>query len=434
MEQREAQDLVSYIDRSPSPFHAVREAAERLREAGFRELDEREPWELRPGDCFYVVRDGGTLAAFELGTDAPEDTGFRLIGAHTDSPGLRIKPQPEVVREGYRQLGVEIYGGALYSTWLDRDLSIAGRVVVQAESGALATCLLRFEQPCMRIPNLAIHLNRGVNDGLTLNAQQHMVPVWGLGDRAGFSLREALSSELLREGVAVRPEAVLGWDLALYPVEPSRIGGGGNELIFAPRLDNLAGCHGALRALLGARGARKATRGIVLFDHEEVGSESARGAGSSMLRQLLSRVQEAYGQPSEGKLARALARSFFVSSDMAHAVHPNYADRHEPGHRPLLGFGPVIKSNANVRYATDGETWAMFEMLAQDVGTPIQRFVVRSDLGCGSTIGPVSAASLGMRTVDVGNPMLSMHSCREMAAVADVAPMIRVLTRFFERE
>ncbi len=430
MDRAEAQDLLAFIDASPSPFHAVAESERRLVEAGFRRLHERDEWQLTPGDKIYVIRDGASLAAFELGTEPAEEHGFRLIGAHTDSPGLRIKPQPELARDGMRQLGVEVYGSPLYSTWLDRDLSLAGRVAVRSEHGLVETHHVRFEGARMRIPNLAIHLNRGVNDGLTLNAQQHLVPVWGLGDKAGFSLRDALRSELERHGTALRAESILGWDLGLFPVEPSRFGGHDDELIFAPRIDNLAGCHGALRALLESRGARPATRGIVLFDHEEVGSESARGAGSLFLRTLLCRLLEAHGPYAETRLARAVSRSFLVSSDTAHGVHPNYSDRHEPGHRPVLGQGPVIKSNSNARYATDGETWALFELFASRADAKVQRFVVRSDLGCGSTIGPMSAAKLGMRTVDVGNPMLSMHSCREMAAVADVAPMIRVLSAF----
>jgi aspartyl aminopeptidase len=424
-----ARDLLDYIERSPSPFHAVEETARRLREAGFRELREADAWQLAPGDRFFITRDGGSIAAFEIGTDAPEDAGFRLIGAHTDSPTLRVKPQPEVVRESYRQMAVEVYGGALYSTWLDRDLAIAGRVVVKGDAG-IQSHLLSMHELVLRIPNLAIHLNRGVNDSLVLNAQQHLVPVVGLGDRAGYSLRELLARALERRGVGVTAESVLGWDLSLHTLEAPRLAGMNEEFLFAPRLDNLAGCHSALSAMLRTVGPRPATRGVVLFDHEEVGSQSARGASSLMLRALLTRILEVFGPASESRLARAVARSYLVSSDMAHGVHPNYSDKHEPNHRPILGQGPVIKSNSNQGYSTDGETWALFEWLAQKAESPVQRFVVRSDLGCGSTIGPISAARLGIRTVDVGNPMLSMHSAREMAAAADVDPMIRVLAAF----
>jgi aspartyl aminopeptidase len=430
MQLNAAQDLLSYIDASPSPFHAVQETTRRLEAEGYRRVHEGDDFGLRPGDRVYVIRDGASLAAFEVGTAAPEESGFRLIGAHTDSPTLRIKPQPEVVREGYRQLAVEVYGGALYSTWLDRDLSIAGRVIWRDPRGELESRVLSLTRAVVRIPNLAIHLNRGVNDSLVLNAQQHLVPLAGLGDRQGFSLRDVIVGELLRNGVEARAEDVLGWDLSMYILEPSRTGGLDGEFLFAPRLDNLAGCHGALCALLGSRGARAHTRGIVLFDHEEVGSQSARGAGSVLLRSLLARVLEAFGPFSETRLARAVSRSLLLSSDMAHGVHPNYADRHEPGHRPILGQGPVLKSNSNQGYSTDGETWALVERLAQLAEVKLQRFVVRSDLGCGSTIGPISAARLGMRCVDLGNPMLSMHSAREMAATADVEPMIRVLTAF----
>lgn len=430
MTETPAHDLLAYIDASPSPFHAVVETARRLEAAGYRRVHERDAWSLAAGDRVYVVRDGGTIAALEIGSEPPEESGVRLIGAHTDSPTLRVKPQPEVVREGYRQLAVEVYGGALYSTWLDRDLSLAGRVVVHGESAKVESHVVRLDDLLVRIPNLAIHLNRGVNDSFSLNAQQHLVPICGLGDRSGFSLRERIASALSEQGVSCAPERVLGWDLSLFTVEPSRMGGLAGELLFAPRLDNLASCHAALSALLEARGPRPQTRGIVLFDHEEVGSQSARGAGSLMLRALLSRVLEVFGPASETRLARTVARSVLVSGDMAHGVHPNYADRHEPGHRPLLGQGPVIKLNSNQGYGTDGETWALTEQLAIEAQAKTQRFVVRSDLGCGSTIGPISAARLGIRTVDIGNPMLSMHSSRELAATADVEPMIRLFKAF----
>lgn len=430
-EAQEARDLLAYIDASPSPFHVVKETSRRLEAAGFTRLDERDAWQLEPGARAYVVRDGGSVAAFEIGTSAPEDAGVRFIGAHTDSPTLRIKPQPEVAREGYRQLAVEVYGGALYSTWLDRDLSIAGRVVLQGEGARVESQVVTLDDLIIRVPNLAIHLNRGVNDSLQLNAQQHLVPVAGLGDRAGFALRERIARTLVRDGVAeATPERVLGWDLSLFAVEPSRLGGLADEFLFAPRLDNLSSCHAALSALLASSGPRAQTRVVVLFDHEEVGSQSARGAGSLMLRSLLSRILEVFGPASETRLTRTVARSFLVSGDMAHGVHPNYVDRHEPGHRPLLGQGPVIKLNSNQGYGTDGETWALIEQLAASVDEKVQRFVVRSDLGCGSTIGPISAARLGIRTVDIGSPMLSMHSAREMAAVADVEPMIRLLGAF----
>lgn len=432
MPETSAHDLLAYIDASPSPFHAVETAASQLEAAGFRRVSERDDWALSPGDRVYVVRDGGTLAALEVGTAPPEEQGVRLIGAHTDSPTLRIKPQPEVVREGYRQLAVEVYGGALYSTWLDRDLSIAGRVVL-SDDGALSSHLVRLDDLLVRIPNLAIHLNRGVNDSFSLNAQQHLAPICGLGDRNGFALRERLVRALEQRGVAASVDRVLGWDLSLFTVEPSRIGGLADELIFAPRLDNLSSCHAALSALIESTGPRPHTRAVVLFDHEEVGSQSARGAGSLLLRALLFRALEAFGPGSETRLVRTVARSFLISGDMAHGVHPNYVDRHEPGHRPLLGQGPVIKLNSNQGYGTDGETWALVEQLSSEAQAKVQRFVVRSDLGCGSTIGPISAARLGIRTVDIGNPMLSMHSAREMAAVADHAPMIRLLRAFLAR-
>lgn len=433
MDSSPARDLLAYIDASPSPFHAVVETARRLEQAGYRRLEEGDPWELEPGSRVYIVRGGASLAAFELGAGPPETAGFRLIGAHTDSPTLRIKPQPEVVREGHRQLGVEVYGGALYSTWMDRDLSVAGRVfVANADKSSCDAHLVRLPDSLLRIPNLAIHLNRGVNDGLNLNAQQHLVPLLGLGDKGSFSFPELLVTALKGAGAEASAAQILAWDLSLFACEPSHFGGMAGEFLFAPRIDNLAGCHAALSSLLASTGSHAATRGILLFDHEEVGSQSARGAGSFFVRSLLTRILELSGPATESRFARAVSRSYLVSSDMAHGVHPNYTDRHEPGHRPLLGQGPVIKMNSNQAYGTDGETWALFERLAQKAEVPTQRFVVRSDLGCGSTIGPITAARLGIRTVDVGSPMLSMHSAREMAATADVAPMIRILTEFLQ--
>lgn len=421
-----ADDLLSYIHASPTPWHAVAETIRRLESAGYRPLDERERWQLVPGDKVYVVRGGSSIIALDIGTDPPSEAGFRIVGAHTDSPNLRVKPRAQTSAHGTHQLAVEPYGGVLLHTWLDRDLGLAGRVFVRSE-GALRPALVRFDRPIARIPSLAIHLERGVNDeGLKLNAQKHMAPMWAL--TSGGELR---LDALLGEEVGVRPEDVFGFDLCLYDVAPPVRGGARGEFLFAPRLDNLASCHAGLRALLAADGPSRATRVIVLYDHEECGSASAQGASSPFLGTVLARVARA---GESDAFERAMARSFLISADMAHAVHPNYADKHEPAHRPLLGGGPVIKSNANQRYATDAESYSRFANWCARADVEPQVFVTRSDLGCGSTIGPLSAAELGVRTVDVGNPMLSMHSCREMAAAADVGPMIDVLRVFFESE
>ena len=416
-----AQDLLQYIDASPTPFHAVAEAVTRLEAHGYRRLDETQPWRTGPEDKVFLVRGGASLAAFHLGAVPPSEGGFQLVGAHTDSPNLRVKPNPDLKKAGYLQLGVEPYGGVLLHTWLDRDLSLAGRALLADGSARLVD----FRRALLRVPSLAIHLNRKVNtEGLKLNAQEHMAPIVGLSEASDTDLRTLLAEEL----GDVDADAILAWDLMAYDTQPATVSGASHELIQAGRIDNLASCHAGITALLAATSKTNVTRGVVLYDHEEVGSRSAQGAASDFLRSCLQRLS---GDSPEA-FYRAVARSFLISADMAHAVHPNYADAHEPRHQPKLGAGPVVKINVNQSYATDGESWASFERWAREAGVETQRFVVRSDLGCGSTIGPITAAELGIRTVDAGNPMLSMHSCREVAAVADVPKMIDVLKRFFQ--
>ena len=426
-----AADLLGFIDRSPTPYHAVAETAARLEAAGFSRLDESASWSLSPGSRHFVVRAGGSLAAFEVGKNAPEEGGFRIVGAHTDSPNLRIKPNPDVRAHGYHQLAVEPYGGVLLHTWLDRDLGLAGRVSLRSQ-GEPATRLVDIARPLLRVPSLAIHLFREIHqEGLKLNAQQHMAPLLGLGDAQ--TLIALLADELSGSGDAVAPEDVLAWDLMAYDLQPGAVSGADGEFLHVARLDNLASSHAGLAALLAAgdAGSASASRVVVLYDHEEVGSRSRQGASGTFLQDTLTRIAAVTGDAGAEGLARAISRSWLVSADMAHAIHPNYSDRHEPGHRPVIGGGPVIKSNVNQAYASDAETAGLFADLCRRADVPYQNFVTRSDLGCGSTIGPISAARVGLRTVDVGNPMLSMHSCREMAGTADVVRMIDVLKLFF---
>jgi aspartyl aminopeptidase len=424
----EASDLRAFLDLGKTPYHAVAEAGRRLIAAGFLPFRESERWQLEPGARGFVVRAGGSIAAFEVGTKPPADAGFVLVGAHTDSPNLRLKPVPDLTSAGYRQLSIEVYGGVLLSTWLDRDLSLAGRVVL----GDGKAELVDLERAVCRIPNLAIHLNREVNtQGLLLNAQTHLLPVLGLEQSgAGFS---ELLSECLRGTASsgARSEDVLSFDLCLYDTQRAAFAGSQNEFLLASRLDNLASCHAGLSALLGSGSGLAATRVVVLYDHEEVGSQSASGARSLFLSDLLQRLAVGVSPDDSSALTRAISRSLFVSADMAHAVHPNYVDKHDKQHRPVLGAGPVIKVNVNQSYATDGPAAAAFSAACRAAEVTPQHFSARNDMPCGSTIGPISAARLGMRTVDVGSPMLSMHSCREMAAVSDVAPMIKVLTGLF---
>jgi aspartyl aminopeptidase len=327
-------------------------------------------------------------------------------------------------------------GALLLHTWLDRDLSLAGRVSF-ATPGGLRTLLVDFERPLLRIPNLAIHLQREVNkEGLKLNAQQHLAPLMGLEDAP--PLPELLTTELRASGLAeIEAADIRAYDLMAYDTQPASLAGSRGEFVHASRIDNLASCHAGVSALLAAASepAPPFTRMIVLYDHEEVGSRSAQGAGGTFLSATLERVVSGFKSQRGGGdpqgLSRAIAHSTLISADMAHAVHPNYSDRHEPGHRPVIGKGPVIKVNAGQAYASDAATAGLFSTLCHRVGVEPQHFVTRSDLACGSTIGPISAARVGLRTVDVGNPMLSMHSCREMAGTADVEPMIEALTAFF---
>jgi aspartyl aminopeptidase len=424
-------DLLAFIDRCPTPYHAVAEAARRLRSAGFAELAEAEVWKLSAGDRRYAVRNDGSLVAFQLGRASPAEAGFRVIGAHTDSPNLRVKPLADVTAHGYRQLAIEPYGGVLLHTWLDRDLSLAGRVTLRHSDGP-RVALVDFARPLLRIPSLAIHLHREVREkGLELNAQTHLAPVVGL--EGAPPLPELIAAELREQGIADAPAAdVLAFDLMTYDVQPAATSGARGEFIHAARLDNLASCHAAVCALVAATETALPAhaRAIVLYDHEEVGSRSAHGAGGTLLADALERAVSGFEGGAAQGTARALARSVLVSADMAHAVHPNYADRHEPGHRPVIGRGPVIKTNASQSYASDARTAGLFRDVCGAAGIEPQHFVIRSDLACGSTIGPITAARVGIPTVDVGNPMLSMHSCRELAGSADVEPMLRVLTLF----
>jgi len=436
----QALDLLHFIDRSPTAFHAARSTAAALEEAGFHALDEREEWALAPGDKRFVVRNDASIIAFIVGDDAPFRSGFRIVGAHTDSPGLKLKPNARVDRHGSTLLAAEPYGALLMHTWLDRDLTLAGRVMVaDPVTGTLHSHLVDFQVPIVRIPSLAIHLDREVNtNGLVLNAQQHLVPVLGIargGSRDRAALASMIAAEIRRSlGVEVQARDITEFDLFVVDTQKGALGGEDECFLFSARLDNLASCHAALTALLQSVASAPrtpATRVIAFWDNEECGSRSMHGAAGPFLRQVLERIVDTRSHGAGQSFARSMAASFLVSADMAHAVHPNYADKHDPAHAPLVGKGPVIKSNANQSYASDAESAGLFISLCRSCGFEPQRFVVRSDLPCGSTIGPVTAALMGIRTVDVGSPMLSMHSIREMAGVDDHAQMIAVLSSFF---
>lgn len=416
----------AYLDASPTPDHAVKATADALEAKGFHAVDlSNPPSTLAPGSQGYVVK-GGSIVAFRIGRRAPSRSGFRIVSAHTDSPNLRIKPQPYMRSHGYVRLGVETYGGVLNATWADRDLGIAGQVALRDGKG-IRRALVRLDEPVCRIPNLAIHLNRKVNDeGLKLNAQTQLPALFSLeADNAEDPLRALIATQL-----EVQPSDVLTWDLSLFDLTPARITGANGEFLCSARLDNLASCHAGLEALLDAGGADpESTAVLALFDHEEIGSRTSRGANGRTLEDILRLIQDAVGDT--GAFSTALAHSWLISADMAHAVHPAHADMHDSSHMPHINKGPVIKQNANQRYGTEAETSAMFVLLCERSETAMQWFVNRSDLACGSTVGPILAGQLGVRTIDIGNPMLSMHSAREMCGTADHPAMIRVLTTFF---
>jgi aspartyl aminopeptidase len=427
----EAQGLIDFVDASPTSFHATAQAAARLTEAGFTEVVESEPFPTAPG-AHFVVRGGSLIAWDTTGAYAAGPgpaAGFRVVGAHTDSPNLRVKPNPDHLKAGWQSLGVEVYGGPLLNSWLDRDLGLAGRVAVRRQGRGegrhqVETRLFHDTTPLLRVAQLAIHLDREQNEGLTLNRQQHLEPLWGLGDTPGDFRR------YLSEQVGVPAADLLGWDVMTHPVEPSRRLGRRSELIAAPRLDNLGTSYAGVRALVAAaRSEPRLVPVLVLFDHEEVGSQSERGAMSTFLPSVLERIVLAGGGSREDYW-RALASTVIASGDMAHATHPNYADRHEPLHHIAVNGGPVLKINSNLRYATDALGEAAFRLACEQAAVPMQSFVVRTDLPCGSTVGPMTSALTGATTVDFGAPLLSMHSARELGGAQDPAMYVAALAAF----
>lgn len=411
-------DLRAFSDASPSPSHAVAEMARRLGSAGFTPLDEAGCWTLSAGQQHYVIRGGGSIVAFRVGAAAPSEAGLRLVGAHTDSPTFKVRPHHDVRQAGYRLVGVETYGGLLAHTWLDRELTVAGRVALR---GGEVRLVVLPGSP-LRLPSLAIHLDRSVREGLSLDPQRHLVPMWSadLGTEPG--LIEALAGAL---GAGI--DDIVGHDLVLADTQPAAATGAEGTWIAAPRLDNQTSAHAGTQALIDAAPAAH-SQVLVANDHEEVGSGSAEGARGSFLADVLARLVAATGEDDPQAVHQCFARSRLVSADAAHAVHPTRSDRHEPAHTPALGGGPVLKVNANQAYATDARSGGWFTERCAEVGVPVQHFVSRNDLPCGSTIGPLTATRLGISTVDVGAPLLGMHSCRELASALDVPLMLRALT------
>lgn len=418
-----ARDLLDFIDASPSPWHAVETCKARLDAAGFSPLSELDRWSLEVGGRYYVERGGASIIAFIIGDKPATETGLRLIGAHTDSPGLRLKPKPAEKVGSMLRLGVEVYGGPILATFADRDLALAGRVNVRTAEG-LAGHLIRFDQPMLRLPNLAIHMNREVNEaGLKFNKQTELPLLMGIADETAA---EARFRQAISETLGVESDALLTWELSAYDTQNGTFWGLDQEFVASRQLDNLASCHAALNALI-ATPQPAATCLVALFDHEEVGSESAAGAGGSFVADIVARLAGHAGLDADDQ-RRVLARSFFISTDMAHAWHPNFPAAYEPGHHVLVNGGPVIKSNANQRYSTSAESAARFMAICDRAAVPCQQYAHRTDLGCGSTIGPMVAARLGITSVDIGSPMWAMHSIRESAGVLDHNYMIAALT------
>jgi aspartyl aminopeptidase len=419
-------ELLGFLRDSPTPFHAVAEAAARLELAGFSRLAETDSWaDGAATGARYVLR-GGALVAWHLPPDAEAARPFRILGSHTDSPNLRVKPRPDLGALGWRQVAMEVYGGLLHNSWLDRDLGLAGRLVLR-DGGEH---LVNIDRPLLRVPQLAVHLDRGVNaEGVKLNAQHHLMPVWGLGDAHEGDLIEFVAAEH-----NLRAADVLGWDLMAYDLTAPAYLGRDAEFVASGRIDNLVSVHASVAALTAAAAdaARPADAPIPVLaamDHEETGSNSYSGASGPFLEAVLERLLEVRGGGNEAR-ARAYAGSFVCSADMAHAVHPNYAERHDGSHRPRPNGGPVLKVNVNQRYATDGRGRAVWARACERAGTPWQTFASRNDQPCGTTIGPITATRLGIETFDVGVPGLSMHSARELCGADDPWLLANALTAF----
>lgn len=413
-------DLIGYLDDSRSPWHAAGSTTAALLAGGFQPLSTTDDWTEVPEAGFVAV--GASVVAFRTASGdgaAP----FRIVGAHTDSPCLRIKPRPDVGQLGWKQLAVEVYGGVLLNSWVDRDLGIAGRVVLRDGSVADVT----IDDAVCRIPQLAIHLDRDVNEkGLVLDKQQHLTPVWGSG-----SPRQGEFREWLAEQMEIAPTDIGWWELCLFDRTPAAVLGADASLLAAGRLDNQLSCWAATDAITTTGRAESHHQVIALFDHEEVGSESTTGAAGPLLEQVLERISLARGAGRSAHLA-ALAGSTCLSADNAHAVHPNYPERHEPGHRPIVNQGPALKVNSNQRYATSAATATSFQRACEAAGVPWQVFVSRNNMPCGSTIGPITATRLGIDTVDVGVPQLSMHSARELCGTEDPISLSKAAVAWLE--
>ncbi|KAF9263507.1 aspartyl aminopeptidase [Marasmius fiardii PR-910] len=445
--------LINFVNASPTPFHAVYNASQRLEKAGFRKLREADVWdkELKPGGKYYFTRNQSCVVAFTLPQRWHHGAGLSIVATHIDSPNLRVRPISKRESSGYLQVGIETYGGGIWHSWLDRDLSLAGRIVTADKTGQYTSRLVKIDRPILRIPTLAIHLDRDVNSNFIFNQETEFVPVFGLAaaqlnalsdiegkkndspsaTSIGGNHHSALLSMLAGE-LSVAPEEIHDFELHLYDTQPAVLGGVNNEFIFSPRMDNQFSSFCALEALIGTASSNlfPTLEGnvnvIALFNHEEVGSISTTGADSNLIPSLLNRLS-----PTQETLAQSIARSFLLSCDMGHAIHPNYTSKHEVNHKPSINGGIVIKTNAKQRYTSDAIGSFIVKKLIEKKGGKVQEYEVRNDMACGSTVGP-SLSTIGMRVVDIGSAMLSMHSIREMAGSQDVQHCIDLFESFFE--
>ncbi|MEQ1528837.1 MAG: M18 family aminopeptidase [Methylococcales bacterium] len=426
----QVQNLLDFIDASPSPWHAVASIEQYLSAFQFEKLPETAKWSLKPGGRYYVIRDDSSIIIFVIGQQPVQDTGFKIVGAHTDSPGLRVKPNPANATDGLLRLSVEIYGGPILATFTDRDLSLAGRIGYVDSTGRITSKLVNFARPVLRLPNLAIHMNRTVNDdGLKLQKQNELPLI--LSTISAEQLPQPYFINLLQQQAELDARRILSWDLNVYDTQKGVFWGANNEFYADSQLDNLASCHAALQALLDESILQTdSTLVCAFFDHEEIGSETKKGADGSFLPDVLQRIAFATNTGPED-YQRALAKSFLISADMAHAYQPNFPNAYEPEHKVIVNKGPVIKVNASQRYSSESISEAQFINWCEQVNVPYQMYSHRCDLPCGSTIGPITSAQLGIRSVDVGNPMWAMHSLRESAGVLDHYYLIRVLKKFF---
>lgn len=430
MEKIIAKELLDFLYDSPTAFHAVENISEILMKQGFKELKEEDKWKLKKDGKYFVKKNDSALIAFVVGEDTPQERGFKIIGAHTDSPGFRIKPRPEMIAENaYLKLNTEVYGGPILATWFDRPLALAGRVTLKSDNPLYPKIeFININRPILIIPSLAIHMNRNVNQGVEINRQKDVLPLMTM---INDSLeKDNILLQVISEELNVYKEEIIDFDLFPYEFEKGSLIGLKEEFISSARLDDLSMVHAGLKALTEVKSS-KGTNILACFDNEEVGSSTKQGADSELLASVLERIVIALKGDREDYL-RSLAKSFIISADLAHAVHPNYGEKHDPQLRPVINGGPVIKIAASQSYTTDAESSAVYEMICKKAGVPYQKFANRSDSRGGSTIGPINSTHLNIRSVDMGNPVLGMHSIRELGGVKDHYYCIKSFEEFYK--